>query len=336
MGANPQNISASRGGAVLGLSKWATPLDVWIKIMGEHNPAVLEKHGLEVPPREDKALFRWGHAFESAIIRIAEIEAGQDISAREQFFEIEDKPYITCHIDGHYASTDGTLHEGKTVFERAFNAEWGEPGTDHVKDVYQIQCQHQMACTGADKVILSALVFPKIVDEWEAAGTVATLMDNKYSDPFWVLKTEFGDVDPLVWAMQLRDMGYFKQYFIYRDEELIEKMIDQYDNWWNEYVVGENLPPAQTMNDVKNLITSPVGTIVASPKIERISALDKALAEEIRNAEKKRKEYKLAIAKFMHQNLEGAALDDDSREKLLLMDQSGRKIRSMSKKGVLR
>ena len=69
-------ISATRASAILGLNKWKTPFLAWQEIMEKLKPGFNAEKGYILPPREDKAVFRWGHAFESAVIELAE-QVGQ-------------------------------------------------------------------------------------------------------------------------------------------------------------------------------------------------------------------------------------------------------------------
>jgi predicted phage-related endonuclease len=334
MGATPSKISASRGAAVLGLSKWATPLDTWLKLMPEtHGEAWLTERGYEPIVREDKAVFRWGHAFEDAICRLAEQSdnLGRKILNRELYCEHQEYDFVTCHQDGDYCVK--TLHEGKTVFERAYNDQWGEPGTDHVPEIYQVQCQQQMACTGADEVILSVLVFPKSVEDWEKMGYRIELYPKTGGSCIYMGEDYYSSFD---WAQSLCNMGYFHQYTIPRNQTLIDAMLEGYSDFWHNHVLPGVPPKAEKYGDLKKLLTPPVGTVIASEEIERICAIDKALAKEIKEAEAKRKKYKTMIGQYMKDNLEGASIDDDSREKIVLRDRQGRKLRSFSKKGGLR
>ena len=177
-------ISATRGSAVVGMNKWKTPVLAWQEIMEKLKPGFNESRGFILPPREDKAVFRWGNAFEGAVIELAESAQGFEIGNREKLAMQVIKPLSVgmtgfntagvainppafCYIDGQYNMPGMALHEGKTTFERAFQKSWGEPGTDHIPEHTQIQVQTQMMCSGADQCIVSVLVFPFSVDDME-------------------------------------------------------------------------------------------------------------------------------------------------------------------------
>jgi predicted phage-related endonuclease len=318
----PINISASRGAAVLGLSKWQTPVEVWLKIMESREPGFCEKYNYELPEFEYSSVMKWGHAFEDAIIELAlEKQGCIKMLNREKYF-IKNR-YITCHIDGQYHSN--LLHEGKTTNFRSFREEWGEPGTDQVPIEYQIQCQHQMICTGAEKVILSVLVFPKMVDEWEEMGLVPYHTDNEGI----VHQGNFHISD---FAKQLNIMGYLHQYEITANTELQELMIEKYTDFWNNHVLTGIPPEAKTYDDIKKLVREPVGTIIADERIELLMSEYKQIRHEISPTgllSQRCDQIRLEILKFMDKSEN--VNDDDSKDRYILRDRTGRKIASYSK-----
>ena len=154
-------ISGSRAAAVLGLSEYATPVNVWLQIMG---PEFCASHGYEYPVFEGNAATRWGSAFESAIIDLTERETGKTVTDRERVYR---EDYLSCHVDG---IIDGALYEGKTTSAMNYREAWGEPGTDKIPVIYQIPVQHNMMMANLPRAEVSVLVFPKRVEEWEAEG----------------------------------------------------------------------------------------------------------------------------------------------------------------------
>ena len=332
MGSIPVGISASRGASVLGLSKYSTPLEAWIKIMHDRDPARLSALGFELPERVSSPPMLWGLAFEQAVVELSQLRRLEVIEDQERFYTHDKFDFVTCHIDGRY-DTSHALHEGKTTNIRTFRDSWGEPGTDHVPGDYQIQCQHQMACSGAERVVVSVLVFPVMVTDFEGGGVTV----EQSEDGAWCVHLPDGLImPPGRWARTLAEMGFFHQYEIERNETLISEMLERYDDFWNAHILGETPPPSKKYDDIKKLLTEPVGTVVATERIEQISSEDKQLADEIKAAQGRRSELKRQIGQYMVDELEGASLDDDSREKIIMRAQNGRKIRSYSKKGGLR
>jgi len=364
----PINISASRGAVILGLSKWSTPVNVWLQIMEARQPGFCAKNNYDLPVVEDNAPMRWGRAFESAIIELAERRQGHEIFMREKlglYYKDEDPikncgvlgsggyksdykyAQITCHIDGMYEDIPGTLHEGKTASYFSWADNYGDPGTDRVPIEYQIQCQHQMICTGAEKVILSVLVFPRRVEDWEEMGWIINNENEKY---FLMIRDKIDEhlkenlrgfvvVNPATWAHQLSQMGYFHQYEIPANPATQERMIADYTDWWEKYVIGRTPPEPQSYADIKALMREPKGTIIASPEIESLAAERKQIMSEIKGTgplAKRSDAIKVEILDYMRTH--GAdAVDDDSVDKMILRDSAGRKLGSYgkNKNGVL-
>jgi len=324
----PVNISASRGAGILGLSKWSTPVQEFLKIMGED---WCIKSGYEFPVVEYSSVMRWGHAFESAIIELAESKNNSKIIDREKLFE---KDFISCHIDGYYNFsnpkfiTTRTLHEGKTTSAFYFKDNFGIPGTDQVPIEYQIQCQHQMICTGAEKVILSVLVFPKMVDEWESMGWVA---DKNISGEYRLFKDKM-EVNPIEWAFILNDMGYFHQYEISAHPELQKLMIEKYTSFWNDHVLTGIPPKPKSYDDIKALVREPVGTIIADEEITNLMAEYKQIKQELGssgNLSNRAEMIKVEILNYMRDKEK--IDDDDSQDKFILRGQDGKRLASYSK-----
>jgi predicted phage-related endonuclease len=361
MGSKPIGISASRGAAVLGLSPYRTPVDVWAAIQEDRFPAVLDDagrvvrpgfcaaHGIVPPEPVDNAAVRWGTAFESSVIMLAEQATGKQITAREAFCEafVPDEKGIergestifcsrvpaTCHLDGVYGGEirGGTIHEGKTTSAFAFRENWGEPGSDRIPRQYAVQVQHQMMCSGAARAIVSVLVFPTRPEEWKNAGIDVTLANGHY-----VLTRKRDDGDPLVfgacddWARTLAQMGFFHQYEVEADRELQTKMLTAYREFWTRYVLTETQPPAETWNDIKRLVPEPRGTVVATEEQERYATEYAQINAEIAQAEKQQEKLRVLLLGAIDRGAEHQ-IDNDSVEALILRSRDGRKIASYAK-----
>lgn len=340
MGSKPKGISASRGAAVLGLSKWATPVDIWLQIQEELEPGFCEINNYEMPTRQESAPLRWGLAFEDAICDLAEQSSGLKIRDREKEYSIENG-LITCHIDGAYYIFDHkdngkyeqkimALHEGKTTTLWSYRDDWGEPGTDQIPRQYMIQVQHQMMCSGIDKCIVSVLILPMRQDEFENNKIVPKLNELKTE---WNLVYNGGCLwdggnlfSTNAWAEIFSQMGLFKQYTIHADLELHEVMLSMYKNWWEQYVVTKKPPQPSTYSDIKKLIRSPSGTIVANAKIERLSSEYKSINEELSAMAHRKEQIKTEILNLM--NAEIKAQDEESAQKWILRSQNGIKLHS--------
>jgi hypothetical protein len=342
----PLNISASRAGAILGMSQYSTPLQVWLQIMESREPGFCEKHNYQIPEFEYNSAMRWGHAFESAVIELAEEKQGCEIIDRERFFAtngitkssdsyIESHGhFLTCHIDGAYNDICGNylvIHEGKTTSAQYFYSAFGEPGTDRVPVEYQLQCQHQMICTGAEKVILSVLVFPKRVEEWEKEG-VEIIKNEKFitpSDEYEIHKNGVLKGFPNDYALLLDTFGYFHQYTIHAHSDLQKLMLEAYADFWNNYVLTGTPPEPMNYDDIRAICREPVGTIISTPEIENLISEYKQIGSEISSTgtlAKRRDQLKTQILNFSR--TAGFTEDDESRDKWIIRSQDGKKLAS--------
>ncbi len=314
----PVKISASRGSAILGQNQWKTPVQVWLEIMEQEKPGFAKLRGYLLPEPPDNAAIRWGLAFESAIIKLAEMKRSHNILSREMFFSCAPlQDFITCHIDGQY--TDLPLYEGKSTSIFVYNEKWGEPGTDRIPREIMIQVQHQMICTRFENCIVSVLVFPKNVEEWE----------EKY--PYDKGKEAFVYFDRDAWAKVLYEMGFFHQYEIKQNKELQNLMIEKYINFWENNILKEIEPEITDFEDIKLLCPEPVGTIIASEQVETWAAEYKDINAEIGsggNLAKRKSQIKTQIMDYCIQydaKFE-TVLDDDSVEKYIILDNKGKKL----------
>jgi predicted phage-related endonuclease len=338
----PLNISASRAGAILGMSQYSTPLQVWLQIMESREPGFCEKHNYQLPEFEYNSAMRWGHAFESSVIELAEEKQGVKIVDRELLHKTNG--YITCHLDGvydvhqygnmgmynkdHYSvghKNQAPLHEGKTTSAQYFYSAFGEPGTDRVPVEYQLQCQHQMICTGAEKVILSVLVFPKRVEEWEKMG-IYTHQDQE--GDYWVKSDKWINT-ATYWGRALDEMGYFHQYVITSHADLQKLMLEAYADFWNNHVLTGTPPEPMNYDDIRAICREPVGTIIATPEINNLISEYKQIGSEISSTgtlAKRREQLKTQILNFSR--TAGFVEDDESRDKWIIRGQDGKKLAS--------
>lgn len=314
MGSIPVGISASRGAAILGVSKYSEPVEAWLKICEDITPGFCEMNMYPKPEFVDNAATRWGNALEDHMIWMARDTVGSDIGHREFFLSHPKHKYITCHIDGSYTGTDG-LHEAKTVNQRTFRSEWGEPGTERIPRAYMVQVQHQMMLSDQEQCIVSALVLPKMQDE--------------FPDPECLSKKQIYRI-----ARGLFEMGYFHQYPIKRNQKLIDLMLEKYVDFWNENVLKKIPPKPQSFDWVKKMIPKPSGTIIADEQIQRWSTELAGLKMEAKAAKKRETELKKLILDYMRveADRDDVCIDDESTERLLLLAPNGYKMHSFNGK----
>lgn len=327
MGSKPVGISASRGAAILGLSDYRTPVQAWLEIMEEMKPGFCAAHGYTTPERTESAPMRFGTAFEDQVITLAENVGAErvKITDREGFYTSPVFDKLTCHIDGIYP--DGTLHEGKTTTEMAYRIKWGEEGTPRVPSDYQVQVQHQMICTGSSKALVSVLVFPFGQDDMEKAGW---RIDGKSltDDTDDTVIRDLSASRRTLWAEALSEMGFFHQYPVGAVPESQSAMIEAYRAFWHDHVLKEVPPPVRGYPDVCALFPSPVGTIIATDQVAFWAREYRDIGKEIGKSgslSKRRDELKTLILDWARNQSE-YHIDDDSQEKIVVLDGEGNKL----------
>jgi len=184
-----------------------------------------------------------------------------------------------------------------------------------------------MICTGAEKVILSVLVFPKRPEEWEemgwhieigAGGIHQLWKDDIYEYPYY-------------WAQVLNEMGYFHQYEIKANSELQGLMLEKYSKFWNENILKQITPECVSYEDIKMLCPIASGTLIASEEIERFAAEYKNISSEIGQGgslAKRKNQIRLEILNYMislDKRVE-TIQDEDSVDKFILRSRDGKKL----------
>lgn len=134
-------LGGSDMAAVLGLSPWRSPIDVW-----------LDKTSDTVEEKESEPMY-WGNVLEEVVAQEFAKRSGYKVRNNNFTLQSEPYPYLLANIDREIVGLDAGL-ECKTA--NAFKAnEWDG---DNVPDAYYIQCQHYMAVTGKSSWWIAALI----------------------------------------------------------------------------------------------------------------------------------------------------------------------------------
>jgi len=134
-------IGASDIAAIMGLSPWATPLQVWVSKTVDDIP--------EAEPSEDMA---WGTRMESAIMDEAQERIGWMIDNRGDLWRNTERPWMLATPDGLIADAAG--NPAGSVVEAKKTDAWT---WDEIPTHYNLQVQWQMAVTGAPQAYIAAL-----------------------------------------------------------------------------------------------------------------------------------------------------------------------------------
>lgn len=137
-----QGIGGSDVAAILGLSKWRTPLDVYN-----------DKTREDTSEQEDTPAMEWGRRLEPVIREKYAEATGLTVAKPEAMFVSEEHPFMIADLDG--VCDGGRLLECKTARTAR---DWGEEGTDEIPEYYQTQVQHYMAVTGAQACDVAVLI----------------------------------------------------------------------------------------------------------------------------------------------------------------------------------
>lgn len=143
-------LGSSDAAAILGISKWATPLDVYRrKVMPEtvdaHDAAKLK-------------IFRRGHLLEPVIRTLAVEDYGLDLVASNARHHDPVYDWMRAEIDFETRDPDGTIVNNDCKSVSPFAADqWGEEGTDEIPIEYHAQFQFGMMVTNRDRCDVWAL-----------------------------------------------------------------------------------------------------------------------------------------------------------------------------------
>ncbi len=133
-----EGIGGSDAPAILGLVGWASPTSVQA-----------DKWGLLDEPTEAEHL-RWGRRLESAIIEGLAEETGLPLRPYQKLLRSTRWPFMLCTPDA-YA-------EGK-VWAQTKNTMKAEDWQEQPPPYVWVQCQHEMAVTGMQRMLAAALIF---------------------------------------------------------------------------------------------------------------------------------------------------------------------------------
>lgn len=139
--ARTTGIGGSDVAAILGLSKYKTPLAVY-----------LEKRG-EADPTPDNPAMRWGRYLEPAVRQAYADETGREVRVPTDMIRHPLYEHMLANLDGF--TDDRRIFEAKTA--RSADG-WGESGSDQVPQPYLLQVQHYMEVTGFEVADVAVLI----------------------------------------------------------------------------------------------------------------------------------------------------------------------------------
>jgi hypothetical protein len=107
-----------------------------------------------------------------------------------------------------------------------------------------------------------------------------------------------------------------------------------YKKLWEENILKETPPEPANYDDIKKLFTAAKGTVIASDEIVMLADEYKQIKKEEAQMKKRKDEIKTQIVKFgVNEGLKtGFNIDDESAEKLVIVDQRGFRLHSYNGK----
>ena len=144
-------LGSGDAAAILGISPWRTPLDVYLD--------KVEPRVEQLTPERARVLRR-GQRMEPYVIDVLSEETGLEIVARGNRYLDPEHPFIASEIDAEACargSSEIVNVEIKTV--SPFKArEWGEEQTDEIPLHYTAQVMHALMVTGRERCVMGVLI----------------------------------------------------------------------------------------------------------------------------------------------------------------------------------
>lgn len=141
-------LGSSDIAAILGLSPWATPVDVYFEKMGRPQPIDAAK----------QKLFNRGKRMEPVILDMLTDEHDIDIVARNQRYRDPEHAWMAAEIDAEAIDDTGMINiEAKSVHPFAAG-QFGEENTDEIPVYYAAQAMYGLMITGRSRCTFAVLV----------------------------------------------------------------------------------------------------------------------------------------------------------------------------------
>lgn len=250
-------IGGSDAAAVLGVSRYKTPLDVYRE----------KNEGYQV---EENDNMRIGNILEPFIVEAAKaIISCDNIESIDTVFS-EEHPWMMANVDGVIQNSDGSksILECKTASFFSFIKQFGEECTDQMPTEYLIQCAHYCCVLDVDECHLVVFVKPD---------------DESFSNS--VLSGKVNSVDDLYLSG-----GFFKKYTYKRNERLENKMTSIESNFWFNNVEAEVPPDPSNTKDLLSLDIQGEEQIIADDELKKLIECKIEFSQKKKEAEKKEKE----------------------------------------------
>jgi len=189
--ARMRGIGGSDIAAIMGLSRYKTPLQVY-----------KEKRG-EVGPTPDNWRMLVGRTLEPAIRQFYADETGHAVMVPDGILTCEKYPFLLANLDGY--TDEPRVVEIKTA---GSGREWGEPGSADIPQEYLCQVQHYMIVTGYEvaDVVASISNREPVIYTVEADYELQEMMIHEAAG-FWEMVQQGIPPEPVTYAEAIQKYG---------------------------------------------------------------------------------------------------------------------------------
>ena len=136
-----KGIGGSDVAAVLAVSRWKSPLRLYLEKLGE------------IEPEQDNEFMLWGRKLERLVIEHFMEVTGKEVQKIDKILVHAEHGFMIANIDGYIPEEDAVV-EAKTASSYKLD-EWSG---DNIPIEYVLQGQHYLAVTGCSKVYYPVLV----------------------------------------------------------------------------------------------------------------------------------------------------------------------------------
>jgi putative phage-type endonuclease len=158
-------IGGSDIGAIMGLSKYQTPLQVYLEKIGQAPP---------LDPEKEK-FFRRRKRLEPIVLDSFEEERGFKIVARNQRYVDPTHPFFGCEIDAEYEDGERINIEAKTSNPFVAKKQWGAEGSDDIGLSYAAQAMWGLGITGRQRCTFAVLIGDEDLQTFEIVRDEITI-----------------------------------------------------------------------------------------------------------------------------------------------------------------
>ena len=139
-------IGGSDAGTVLGLNQYKTVVDLW-----------KEKISKELPENINNPAMEFGSKSEEHIRSIWSLKNLKNVIKINGTLISRDYPFMAVNLDGYIQEDNGLMEIKTTTIQNSSMLDKWKDG--NIPDQYFTQCLHALAVTGADYIILFALLY---------------------------------------------------------------------------------------------------------------------------------------------------------------------------------